>query len=338
MKLITYGPAIFLIALGIGGILWSVLRYENDTTENTLLKRGVLSSFPEKKKYKNNEYIEISIDNSGVTFRFAGCSHSEHITERVMQLKPGDSVLLHVDPRPLSTGLFSDESSYQISEASSSRIGPLVSFDRFNSCSENSALTSVPLLCSMLVLLGILMAIRSFIDERNDKSMLSVALDEINDPSKIIVLRPDMLAYIMRNSTWPGIMIICGLFVNTVLDGQQQTLGLILFGGGLYLILYYTLTSRFEEYSIDERGIHIKSKTLYFTNYTQTITYSEILDVQFRRAVYESPKHLGTVVLTLVRKKDEEDLPTVKLAGITDAQKIARRIWDRANAAPPWIS
>ncbi|TAJ12587.1 hypothetical protein DMA11_12315 [Marinilabiliaceae bacterium JC017] len=329
-----YGESIFLIILGI--VVFTYIRNpESYSKENTNFIKGVLVENPKEGVHdESQDYIGLWIKGHPDFYEFTGCSYSDRIESTVKKLKKGDRISFYARKKSSSTTFpwkGKKYKTYKICDATSHEYGKIISFRQFNQCNDYKSNIFIPILCGIMVLIGVFKIIRKLKDRENIKEVESLTISATKNDATI-KLRPDRLTFILRNSYYSFFLIGLGLFFNYPFDlNNLSVFGLIIFTVGVYFILQSTMIHDKIYYIVDSSGIRIKKISFLFQSEMKIVRYDSIKGVIYRQAFYESGKNIGTILIDNGEESDEGDTIYSKIIGVENYKEIAKVILRRAE-------
>jgi hypothetical protein len=305
--------------------------------ENTNKVIGKLSDFPKEGTHdESDDYIGLWITGHDNFYEFSSCSHNKKIENEVRKLSPGDSVILHVEKSSSYTsyvGKGGKYKTYRICDAYADELGKIITFSQYNNCKEFQANTFLPILGIAMIVLGLFMFFNKFnsTDNLMNNKYLNVPENIEGEKNEFIKIKPNAWSYIFRNSGFPLIMIIAGVFIGRPFDPEETNiLGIIFLLIGVYGFLHLIIIHDEIYYIIDKEGLHLKKVSYIFQPEIERIGYREIREVITEQGIFESDLNIGTVKIHKGVYNDGEIVYS-KLIGIRKYKDIAMLIRNQAG-------
>jgi|GEM_PF-6529710 len=165
-------------------------------------------------------------------------------------------------------------------------------------------------------------------DQQNKKARANAPAQALkfntDDPG--IKLKPDKVAYVLRNSYLSIVLFGFAIFIDSVAQGFISVYTFICVGVGFYLLIHNVLVCDKIRYHIDHVGIEIRDVSFSFRPKITVIPYNSIRELIARQALYEAPMDVGTLLLDTGEKDDDGDVSYQRIIGIPNHEAIARII------------
>jgi len=335
-RLSDFSEGFFLIGLGLV-MLFIIPKHELLNAKNTNKIEGTLKEFPEEGVHdESQDYVGLWITGYDNFYEFSSCSHNDDIHEEILKLKPGDKVILYAKKESSSTTYpwkGKKYKTYRICDAYSPELGQIIKFEQYNRCSENMTKYLLPALCGILMLMGVIRVIKKYFDKDNiiESKYLDLSDDKLLDSKDCYNLKPDKLAYVLRNSTLPIVSIVSGIILTNPFDPEYKNfIGHIFIFLGAAMWFYVFLKHDKVCYILDNRGIHIRTAPYFFRPEIEFIPYYSITEVDVKVAFYEEDRNIGTVKIHDGTYDDGNKIYTT-LAGLKQYKDVADFIKTKAN-------
>ncbi|MBL3659008.1 YdbT family protein [Fulvivirga sediminis] len=325
-RLSDFGDSIFLIVLGIG-FFWMTRSPELKDITNTSTISSILTTSPKSGVHgESQDYIGFHLAGHDDFFEFTKCSYNNRIRLRIEALQVGDSITIHINKSSSSTTYPRSGKkyfTYRICAASSPKHGSYLEFSQYNYCLEKKASIWYPLLCGVLILIGLFQIGKKLKDKDNFFSTKYLHLDEQGSEEIYFRLHPSKTSYFMSKLVGPIISLIVGLLLLIFTDSiTWNYIGYGAVGLGIYLILHYLRIHSKIFYILDNEGVHIKNVTTFFQEEIKAIHYNSIQEVTSKRKYYQYDSKVGTVLIYSGKTDDEGDKIYDKLIGIEKYSEV----------------
>jgi len=333
-RLSDFSEGLILIVIGLV-TFFLIQEPEILNEKNTNKIEGVLKEFPKKGVHDESQnYVGLWISGYDNFYEFSSCSHNDDIQEEILKLAPGDEVILYAKKQSTSTTYpwkGKKYKTYRICDAYSPKLGQIVRFEQYNRCSKNMAKYLLPILCGILIFIGVFRIIKKYFDKNNiiESKYLNLNNDELLGVD-FYKLKPDKLAYVFRNSGLPFFSIVGGIILTNPFDPEYENiLGHIFLFLGVVIWIYVLLMYEKVNYILDDKGVHIRTVPYFFRPEVEFIPYHTIKEVDVRIAFYEKNRNIGTIEIH-DGKYDDGDKVYSNLAGLKKYKEIAAFIKRKA--------
>ncbi len=338
-RLSDFGEGLFLIGLGIV-MLFIIQEPDVLNEKNTNIIEGILREYPKEGVHdENQDYVGLWIVGYDNFYEFSGCSHNDNIHEKTLKLAPGDYVFLFTKKESSNTTYPWKGKKYKtfsICDAYSPKLGQIVKFEEYNRCSEKMAKVFLPILCAIMILIGVFRLVGKFFAKDNIivSEYFDLSTDSLENKKDFYILKPDKIAYVLRNSGLPLsiLSIVSGIILINPLDPEYENiLGNICIYFGVVVVFFILLSYGKVFYILDNKGIHIRTAPFFFKPEVEFIPYYSIKEVDVKIAFYEQDRKIGTIEIHDGKYDDDGDKVYSTLAGLKKYKEIADFIKSKSN-------
>lgn len=329
-----YGSPVFLILIAIIILYFTYDRYTN-SIENTNIITGTLSEAP--KEIDDDGVIKIGFKISGYNdlYIFSGCLTDDILKRKTYLLGAGDTVIINIEKHSSSFHIpwsGSSFSTFGICQASSPKIGVIISFNQFKSCNDFKIMKVMPICIALLFFMGIFQLVRKLKDKQNKRQRNSTSTSDLFHGTKGVVLleKPDKISYLLRTSYVYLIILCIGLYL-IINNSSINYIGIFLSLVGSFFFIYNFFVYSKIEYKLLPNGIEITESNFLLQEQFKYIKFYEIQEVIVRIAFFEKYKNIGTIMIYTGEKDNDSNRIYHRLIGIQNPNEIANLIERNAN-------